>query len=162
VLVGAGVAAGAPAGVRTGDADTALADAIVASINAARNGVGLAPLKPVDALIDAADAHARAMATDGFFSHDSADGTSFGKRIAQHYEREGSRRYAVGENILWSQRQLSGDAAVAWWLRSDPHRGNVLSRKFRDIGVTVLRVAAAPGTFGGRDITLVVADFGVR
>jgi uncharacterized protein YkwD len=161
-LVAAGGAAAATSGAGTVDPDVALAAEVVASINGARDEAGLAALRAVGDLVAASAAHAQAMAADGFFSHNSADGTGFARRIAQFYARDGSRRYAVGENILWSGRQLSADAAVAWWMRSDPHRGNILSRRFRDIGVIVLRVAAAPGTFGGRDITLVVAGFGVR
>jgi uncharacterized protein YkwD len=48
------------------------------------------------------------------------------------------------------------------WLRSRPHRRNLLTPRWREIGLSAVHVAAAPGFFGGRTVTIVTADFGVR
>lgn len=153
-------AAGARASHAT--ADPALAESIADRINAARAENGVRALRVSVKLITASEVHAEDMGQAGFFSHSSADGTSFRKRIRQYYARRAPKRYAVGENILWSARSLSAETALSMWMQSGPHRGNILSRRYRELGVAVLHVPSASGFFGGRNVTLVVVDFGVR
>ena len=62
-----------------------LEQSIVARINAARKAHHLRPLRLVQSLTDAAGIHARSMARKGFFSHESADGTSPAARIRRFY-----------------------------------------------------------------------------
>ena len=52
--------------------------------------------------------------------------------------------------------------ALQLWLDSPPHRKTLLSRQWREVGLGAVHVASAPGTFGGREVTIVTADFGVR
>ncbi len=47
-------------------------------------------------------------------------------------------------------------------MASPEHRANILSPKWREIGVSSVHVARAPGVFGGREVTIITADFGVR
>ena len=47
-------------------------------------------------------------------------------------------------------------------MKSPEHRANLLSAKWREIGLSAVHVQAAPGTFDGLDVTIVTADFGVR
>jgi uncharacterized protein YkwD len=47
-------------------------------------------------------------------------------------------------------------------MTSPPHRENILTREWREVGVAAVHFAAAPGAFGGRAATIVTADFGVR
>jgi uncharacterized protein YkwD len=142
--------------------DEALADAVATAINSARAEAGARPLSPAPGLEGSSRVHALAMAGSGFFGHSSLDGSSFAERIRRYYPRNGSRRFAVGEVLYWSARPVTADAVVGWWLSSGSHRATVLSPRFRQLGVTALRVPAAPGFFGGRDVTIVVADLGGR
>jgi uncharacterized protein YkwD len=154
------VAAAPAAAGRTDDDD--LATAVAAEINRARAEAGVGALTSAAALERSTEAHALAMVTVGFFGHSSADGTSFAARIQQFYPRNGSRRFAVGETLYWSARPVTAASVVAWWLGSDSHRATLLSPRFRQLGVSTLHVPAAPGFFGGHDVTIVVADFGGR
>jgi hypothetical protein len=47
-------------------------------------------------------------------------------------------------------------------MKSPEHRANLLSPTWREVGVSALHVAAAPGAFQGLDVTIVTTDFGVR
>jgi uncharacterized protein YkwD len=156
LVLGAAPAAAGPL------ADEALADAVATGIAAARAEAGARPLSRADGLEAASSAHALAMAEGGFFGHSSLDGTSFSERVGRYYPRNGSRRYLVGEVLYWSARPVTAEAVVSWWLASSSHRATLLSLRFLQLGVTALRVPAAPGVFGGRDVTLVVVDLGGR
>jgi uncharacterized protein YkwD len=156
LVVGAAPAAAAPR------IDDALSDAVAAEINAARAAAGSRALTTAARLERSSEAHALAMAADGFFSHSSLDGTSFTDRIRRYYPRNGSRRYAVGETLYWSALPISARSVVDWWLGSSSHRATLLSARFRHVGVTAIQAPAAPGFFGGRDVTIVVVDYGVR
>jgi uncharacterized protein YkwD len=48
------------------------------------------------------------------------------------------------------------------WLNSPPHRKTLLSKQWCEIGVAAVHVASAPGTYGGREVTILTADFAVR
>ena len=110
----------------------------------------------------AAGAHSYEMARDGYFSHDSADGTSPWKRLSRYYPRAGYRRYEVGEALLWYSPVVDAATAVHAWLTSPEHRAILLSPGFREIGVSAVHATAASGSFQGDEVTLVTADFGVR
>jgi uncharacterized protein YkwD len=156
------LALGAAPAVAAPREEEALADAVAAEINAARADAGLRALTRAPGLERSSRSHALAMAAGGFFSHTSLDGTSFSDRIRRFYPRNGSRRYAVGETLYWSARPLSAAAVVDWWLASSSHRATLLSTRFRHVGVAAIHVPAAPGFFGGRDVTIVVVDYGGR
>ncbi len=134
---------------------TALEGQLVKRINQARRARGLRPLLVASGLVRAARGHARAMARRGFFSHSSPDGTSPSRRISRTYA--GS---PVGETLLWATTPLTAREALARWLASGSHRRVLLFRSFRHIGLAAVRAKAAPGIYGGRDVTIVVADFG--
>jgi uncharacterized protein YkwD len=136
-------------------AANSLETAILSRINAVRRAKGLRPLRLDRGLARAADAHARSMLRNGFFGHSSADGTSPTTRIRRFYD--GS---AVGETILWRSPDSTAAQAVQMWLGSAPHRAILLSSSFREIGLGAVRASQAPGVFGGRPTTVVVADFG--
>jgi uncharacterized protein YkwD len=98
----------------------------------------------------------------GYFEHASYDGTAFWKRVARYYHAKGYRYWSVGENLLWSSGTLTPASAVTMWMKSRPHRKNLLDPHWRRIGLSALEFAAAPGVFEGLDVTIVTADFGVR
>jgi uncharacterized protein YkwD len=142
---------------RAAAAADALENAIVDRINAVRKAHGLKALRVSAGLFRVAAAHAGAMARKGFFSHSSADGTSASTRIRRYYG--GS---AIGETIFWRSPDSTAAQAVQWWLASRPHRAILLSSSFREIGLGAVHIDSAPGVFGGRATTVVVADFGAQ
>jgi uncharacterized protein YkwD len=103
------------------------------------------------------------MGRRGFFDHNSADGTPFWRRIERFYSDDSFRSWAVGENIFWqSPRTPAALSVVRTWLGSPGHRENVLSQQWRDVGVGVVNLSAAPGVYGGAPATIVTVDFGNR
>ena len=136
--------------------------ALAVEVNALRRRHGLAPLRVSAPLAAAAAAHSRSMASRGFFSHTSADGSPFAQRVERYYAAEGYRYWSAGENLLWSSSALDARAAVQMWLASPPHRRNLLSPKWREIGFSAIHTDHGPGAFGGRDVTVVTANFGIR
>jgi uncharacterized protein YkwD len=74
----------------------------------------------------------------------------------------GGRHYwAVGENLLWSSPEVDATGALSIWLKSPEHRKNMLTERWREIGLAAVHVDAAPGAYGGHEVTIVTADFGV-
>ena len=102
------------------------------------------------------------MLNDGYFAHNSADGSAFWQRIARRYPSTQYRYWSVGENLLWSGESVDATTALNLWLASPEHRANILDPEWREIGVAALYEADAPGAFGGYTATLVTTDFGVR
>lgn len=134
---------------------------IVARINAQRTTRGLRPLRVSRGLTAAANYHTRQMGERGFFEHESANGAAFWRRIERFYPA-GRGNWSVGENLFWESPGTSAASAVKEWMQSPPHRQNVLAREWQDIGIAAEHFASAPGAFGGRSVTIVTADFGVR
>jgi uncharacterized protein YkwD len=136
--------------------------AIAARINRVRQGRGLRPLRVNRRLAAAADFHSRDMGRRGYFAHESADGTPFWQRVRRWYASRGFRDWSVGENLIWGTDRYGAAFAVRKWMGSAPHRKNILTRAWREIGVGAVFLAHAPGEYGGRAVTIVTADFGVR
>ena len=148
--------------VRTLAAADQLEGQILAELNAIRRQHGLAPLRLSKPLSAASDAHSRAMGTYGFFAHDSRDGSEFWKRVQRFYGRAGYETWSVGENLLWASGGLSAKTALRLWMESPGHRKNILTPRWREIGLSAVAVGGAPGVFGDRDVMIVTTDFGVR
>lgn len=142
--------------------DPELQDPVVASVNAYRVQNGLRPLQVSAQLTTAARQHALSMGQVGYFSHSSANGSSVTRRITSFYRVRGSTSWAVGEVQAWRTNSLSAEQALAMWLASPGHKAQLLASRWREIGVGAAHVARAGGVFGGRDVTIVVVDFGVR
>jgi uncharacterized protein YkwD len=102
------------------------------------------------------------MGTHGFFAHDSPDGSQFWKRVRRFYGPSGYETWSVGENLLWSSGRLDAAAALRLWMSSPGHRKNILTPRWREIGLSAVGVSSAPGVFGGRDVVIITTDFGVR
>ena len=162
-LTGLSTPGAAAAAGQTGvAADTALEQSLLVELNKIRTARGLRPLASSPGLSRAADAHATSMAARGFFSHDSADGTPFSRRIARFFPVGQARSWVVGENIRYQAQSAGARAAVAGWMASPGHRANILAKDYRLIGISAVRVSPAPGVFGGLDVTILVTDFGAR
>jgi uncharacterized protein YkwD len=152
----AGAISERPSAMRT------LEQGVLANLNALRRQHGLAPLRLSSALSTAARQHSSEMASRGYFSHNSANGSSFDRRIGRFYSSRGKRYWSVGENLLWSSPDVDPTGALDMWLNSSKHRQIMLTARWREVGLSAVHVTSAPGTFGGREVTIVTADFGVR
>jgi uncharacterized protein YkwD len=141
---------------------TRLGAALLAQVNAYRLAHGLGALRASPALTAAANAHSTQMGRLGYFSHDSASGASFSSRIATFYPPRGYRSWTVGENLLWASPDVGAARALRLWLGSPPHRANLLSPRWREVGLVAVHAASAPGVYGNAPTTIVTADFGTR
>ena len=141
---------------------TQLQSALLDQVNALRTGHGLARLRLSPALTAAANAHSSEMARLGYFSHNSANGASFSSRVGRFYPMRGFHSWSVGENLLWGAPDIGALRAFQLWLNSAPHRANLLSPRWREIGIGATHSTSAPGMYGGRPTTVVTADFGAR
>jgi uncharacterized protein YkwD len=135
---------------------------VLQQINAFRRAHGFVPLRLSAKLSLAARQHTAEMAARGYFSHTSADGSKFDRRIARYYSIAKWSYWSVGENLLWSSPDVAAAGALQMWLNSPEHRANLLTKRWREIGLSAVHSASAPGTFGGREVTIVTTDFGVR
>jgi uncharacterized protein YkwD len=139
-----------------------LESGVLQQINAIRREHGLQPVHPNPELTAAAVSHTREMGSVGYFEHESHDGTAFWKRIKRWYGSNGYGLWSVGENLLWSSPDVQPAGALDLWMHSPEHRANILTAKWREIGVSAVHVLGAPGTFNGLTVTIITTDFGVR
>jgi uncharacterized protein YkwD len=135
---------------------------LLTQINDLRRGAGLAPLRLSPALAAAAHEQSLSMAEHGFFGHDSFSGAPFWKRVETRYPKPPDGAWRVGENLVWSSPQLSARRALELWLNSPPHKQNLLTAAWREVGIAAVHASSAPGVFSGQDVTILTADFGVR
>jgi uncharacterized protein YkwD len=139
-----------------------LESGVLAQINAFRRNHRLTPLKLSPKLAAAAKEHTVQMVQDGYFTHESADGSLFWKRIQSFYSSSPWSYWSVGENLLWSSPDVTPAKALQMWLASPEHRANLMNPRWREIGVSALHAETAPGVFKGLPVTIVTTDFGVR
>jgi uncharacterized protein YkwD len=133
---------------------------VLTQLNLIRAQHQLAPLRINAGLAAAAAQHSTQMATDGYFAHNSSDGTSFWKRLLQYYPRGSAGSWSVGENLLWTSGALDPQQALALWMASPEHRANILNPTWRDVGISSISEPAAPGIYTGLNIVVVTTDFG--
>ena len=110
----------------------------------------------------AGEEHARNLAEAGFFTHSWSDGTPFGSWIRRFYPVAGARTWSVGENLAWSAPSVTAQQAVEMWLASPEHRRILLDKRWRQIGLGVIAADRAAGVYGGQDVVVLAAEFGVR
>ena len=135
---------------------------MLASVNRFRAEHGLVALRQSAALDRSARQHSLEMGRLGYFSHSSADRTQFWQRVRHFYAAHGHSYWAAGENLVWASPSLSAGSAMNLWISSPPHLANLLSRQWRQIGISAVGVARAPGVYGNRPVTIITTDFGVR
>jgi uncharacterized protein YkwD len=134
----------------------------VLAVNRFRVAHGLVALKDSAALDRSARRHSLGMGRLGYFRHSSADATVFWRRIEHHYPTRGHSYWSVGENLVWASSSLSADGAMKLWIASAPHLKNLMARQWRQIGVSAVGVANAPGVYGGQHVSIITTDFGLR
>jgi hypothetical protein len=124
-------------------------DEVIRLTNEKRAQAGLAPLSTNSVLSQAAQAKGADMLNKDYWAHVSPDGTqpwyfftSFGYKY----------KYA-GENLA---RDFQDPAsAVEAWMASPSHKENLLSGKYKEIGIAVVE-----GDLAGVDTTIIVQFFG--
>jgi uncharacterized protein YkwD len=158
----AGTAAAPSAPLQPAVSLNALSRDVLVNVNAVRKSHGLAPLKLSTSLSAAAAQHSTEMARLGYFAHESANGSPFDKRVSRFYPMGKRRYWSVGENLVWAAPDLAAAEALKLWMNSPPHRENLLTARWREIGISAVHVDSAGGAYGGGPATIVTADFGVR
>jgi uncharacterized protein YkwD len=144
----------APPHARASARDTATT--LLSSLNATRAQHGLHALRRKRALDMSAVLKARAIVSCGNFSH-----TPCGLPLLRTFQQTGyfRGRVRIGENLYWGTAGAGAPAsAVVAWLRSPPHRANLLGH-WRDAGIGILH---EPSLFGHSDVWLYVLQFGRR
>jgi uncharacterized protein YkwD len=141
---------------------SSLESGVLSELNKIRTQHGLKPVKISARLTASAAQHSQEMGADGYFEHNSHDGTAFWKRIGHWYGSNGFGYWSVGENLLWSSPQVDPAGALQLWMNSPEHRANILTPRWREIGISAVHFASAPGTFKGLEVTIITTDFGIR
>jgi uncharacterized protein YkwD len=130
-------------------------------INVERAVRGLRGLRENRRLARAALAHARDMVRRSYFAHDAPSGATFVDRIKLRGYMNGRVLWTVGENLAWGSGSRSRPRDIhERWMRSPPHRANILNRRFREIGIAV--VFGAPAGRNGLPAATYNTDFGAR
>jgi uncharacterized protein YkwD len=146
---------------RTTRADSPVAGAVLALLNAQRSKRGLRPLRRNPRLDEAAAWQSRDMVEHRYFQHHRRGGPGLAERIRRTGYLRGAASWTVGENIAWAEAELASPAQfVAGWMSSPEHRANVLDRSFRAVGIGV--ATGAPAGSGALPALTITTDFGVR
>lgn len=103
---------------------------VVAAANAERTTAGAMPLSLSLPLLVAARGHAVNMARQNTLSHELD-----GKGMADRLKELGYTYRMAGENV--SAGYADPAAAVAGWMKSEPHKANLLNADFTQIGTAV-------------------------
>ena len=142
-------------GATTADGDShSRLEAMYCGINVVRHVYRLAPVRSNGPLNKSALLKADAVRRCGF-SH-----TPCGMSFSRTFRRAGySPARAFGENLAWGQATLGSPVStLSMWLRSPPHRANLLGRSWRDLGLAFER----GNMFGRDDVSLWVLQLGRR
>jgi len=105
--------------------------ALFASVNQARRAQGLSPLRWDESLATAARRHAEAMAEHGSAQHGFEGEPSLSARVKQ----TGARFTWLAENVTQGP---SPEFIHEQFMKSPPHRANILDRDMDSIGVGVV------------------------
>jgi uncharacterized protein YkwD len=135
---------------------------VLVAVNKFRAAHGLVALRESGGLDRSARQHSLEMGKRGYFAHESADGTSFWRRIQRYYSQKNYSYWSVGENLVWQSQTLTAAGAMQLWIASPPHLKNLMSSEWRQIGISAVSVPRAPGVYGGRHVIIITTDFGVR
>lgn len=127
-------------------------------MNYERRRRGLRRLR-LNSLLDLASIrHSRDMESRNYFAHDSLSGASFTDRVRRTGYFRGVSRWRAGENIAWGSGSFSTPKSIVRaWMNSPPHRRNLLSSVYVEVGVGVDPGVPVSGRTGGATIT---TDFG--
>jgi uncharacterized protein YkwD len=137
-----------------------LARAAVCLINEKRAARGLRRLRLNNRLSRAARRHTRDMVRHRYFAHVSKRGRDIVDRLHRTGYLGGRFSWTVGENLAWgSGGRGTPRKIVRAWMHSPGHRRNMLSPRFREIGIGVLAHGPVPT---GRPAATYTTTFGAR
>jgi uncharacterized protein YkwD len=132
-------------------------------MNRVRGRFGLRPLRTNRCLHRVAARHAHDMVNRRYFAHTTPNGWDPGARARASGYVPRAAAWLVGENIAWG---VAGAARPSWvvraWMHSPPHRRNLLSRHFRDVGIGVARGVPLRGFRGVRLRATFSVEFGAH
>lgn len=124
---------------------------VIRLTNEKRAQVGLPPLVENGTLSQAAQAKGADMLNRDYWSHIAPDGT----QPWTFFTNAGYRYRYAGENLA---RDFSNpSSAVDAWMASSSHKDNILSAKYKEIGIAVVE-----GDLAGVDTTIIVQFFGTK
>lgn len=137
-------------------------EATLCLLNRERTSRGLGRLSQNESLANAATNFSREMVQRNFFDHVSPGGSTLVQRIKRTSYLRSARSWALGENIAWGSGSLATPAStVRAWMRSTSHRRNILTGRYRHIGIGI--VAGAPVRLPtDQDAATYTTDFGAR
>ena len=132
-------------------------------MNAERSVRGLRALRAHPVLTKVASGFAQQMAEQRFFDHVSPGGSTLLSRVKSTSYLNGSAQWSLGENIAWGTGALSTPrATVASWMKSPPHRKNLLATQFTEVGIGIA-VGGGPKNVNPDGLgSTYVTDFGQR
>lgn len=124
---------------------------VIRLTNEKRVQAGLLPLEENSTLSSAALAKGADMLNKGYWAHVAPDGT----QPWQFFTDFGYKYRYAGENLA---RDFSNpQSAVEAWMNSPSHKENLLSAKYKEIGIGVVE-----GNLAGVDTTIIVQFFGTK
>ena len=124
---------------------------VIRLTNVERADYGLPALKEDTTLSAMAYLKGQHMLEHDYWAHVAPDGTQ-----PWFFFREGGYAYRyAGENL--ARDFPDAKSAVDAWMASPSHRENILSDKYKDIGIAVVE-----GDLGGVDTTIIVQFMGIR
>lgn len=124
---------------------------ILELINEQRVNNKLLAYKLNNKLVNSANAKGSDMISKGYWSHFSPSGQSPWTLI----RNAGYSYKFAGENL--AKDYSSSENVVTGWINSPAHKANLLSTKYKEIGISVKK-----GNIQGKETILVVAQFGSR
>src|SRR3954454_22011572 len=137
-----------------------VSDVIFCLMNAMRANAGVPALREQDLLAKASVGHSQDMVDHKYFAHDSQDGHTVVDRLKTVTYIPKTGEWVIGENLAWGAGSLATPKAlVNAWMNSPPHRENLLSGDFVEVGMGL--VFGTPSNDAPDGVT-VTTDFGTR
>lgn len=132
--------------VPTGSTLNRAARSTLCLLNAQRAVHGLRRLHPNRALRHSAGRYARSLVANRFFGHVAPNGQTLQARMSRSGYLRGANGWAYGENLAWGSGAKGTPAQiVAAWMASPGHRANILSARWRHIGIGIAPGAPVAG-----------------
>ena len=134
--------------------------ALLCLLNKTRRAHGLRSLRGNQKLLRAAERHSLSMVQQHFFSHVEPSGLNPLQRILNAGYLTGASGFVYGENIGFGEGYTSSPASMMRaWMNSTPHRINILTGRFREVGLGIVSGVPGRSSVGGGTYTTV---FGLR
>ena len=90
--------------------------------------------------------HARDMVARKYFAHNAPSGQNFVQRIFDTHYVPASASWTLGENLAWGPESTSTPREIVTaWMNSPDHRANILTARFREIGIAIVVGAPVSG-----------------